>query len=240
MLKKRGPEGPFSRRIALYLQRQTTHRTNGYPQNQDLFGPRFGIPGPENRRELRHDPRTIGGAAFQRRRVPALLQRVDPRLHGLHHPIDLPALGQPHGAADDDRRRTPRLGLQGRGRDALLRLGAPGPQGPAPRADRRQTGGQPAHGRGRGPHHDDGPARRPDTGFLRHSGGRPLRQRHLRPLYREPADRGPLDRRARHGRRQACEHLCQTPRRTDHHFAQGARQGQCRGQDDRHRRRRRP
>ena len=186
--------------------------------------------------KFRHDARTIRGPAFQRRRVPALLQRVDPWLYGIHHPIDVPALGQPHGAADDDRRRTPCFGLQGRSRDALLRLGASGPQGPSPRTDRGQAGGQPAHGRRRGPCDDHGPARRPDSGFLRHSRGCTLCQRHLRSLYRKPPHRGSLDRRTRHGRRQACQHLCQAPRHADHHLAQGAREGQRRGQDDGHRR----
>ena len=98
------------------------------------------------------------------------------------------------------------------GRDPLLRLGAAGPQGPSPRADRRQTGSQPADGRRRGPRDDDGPARRPDSGILRRSGRCALCQRHLHSLYQKPENRGPLDRRSRHGRRQTRQHLRQAAR----------------------------
>ncbi len=157
-------------------------------------------------------------------------------MYGLHRAVDLSALGQPDGAADDGRCGPPRLGAPGDRRDALLRLGPPGPQGLSARADRSQTGGKHADGRRRGPHHDDGPPRRPDSGILRHSRRRPLRQRHLRALHAQLEHPRPLDSRSRHGRSQAGQHLRQTVGDSHHHLAQGARKGQCGGQDDRHRR----
>ena len=45
------------------------------------------------------------------------------------------------------------------------------------RADQRQGGGQPARDRGRRARADDGPARRPDPGLLRHPGRQHLRRR---------------------------------------------------------------
>ena len=60
---------------------------------------------------------------------------------------------QPTGAPADNlmellvdaRRGQARLGAARHGGDAVLRLRAPGPQGPAARADHGQAGGQPDH-----------------------------------------------------------------------------------------------
>ena len=159
-------------------------------------------------------------------------------MHGLRHPVDVPSDGQSDGTAHDDRCGQTRFGASGDRRDALFRLGTPGPQGPSPRADRCQAGGQPAR-RGRcRPHHDDGPARRSDSGIFRRPRRCALCQRHLRSLHPEPQYRRPVDRCARHGRSQTRQHLCQIPSYADHHFAQGACEGQRRRQDDGHRRRR--
>ena len=76
---------------------------------QNFHRSRFGVSGQKkDRRELRHDARTVGRSCASATANSTLLQQVDPRLYGLYHPIDLPALGQPDGTADDDRRRAPR------------------------------------------------------------------------------------------------------------------------------------
>ncbi len=84
--------------------------------------------------------------------------------------------GQPHGAAGHARRGQARLGAAGDRGAAVLRLRAPGPQGPAARADLGQAGGEPDHRGGRGPRAHHGSAQRADPGLLRHPVRSPLRR----------------------------------------------------------------
>ena len=91
--------------------------------------------------------------------------------------VDLRADERPPDGIDDHGRRAAALerGADHRG-DAVLRLRAPGPPA-AERAggDLGEGGGEHADGGRREPGADDGPARRPDPGVLRHPGGQRLR-----------------------------------------------------------------
>ena len=82
-----------------------------------------------------------------------------------------------------DRRGETGLGPADHRGHPLFRLCPPGPQGGAPGAHHRQAGGRPAVHR-RGPAHSHhGPARGPDPGLFRYSGGQPLRLPHHDSLY---------------------------------------------------------
>ena len=79
------------------------------------------------------------------------------------------------GAADHGGRGEEGVGPRGDGGFAVLRLRAPGPQGPQPDADHGEVDGEPFDGGRGGPGADDGFARAADPGVFRHSGGPPLR-----------------------------------------------------------------
>ncbi len=79
------------------------------------------------------------------------------------------------GAAHHDRRRAPRVGRAHHRRAAVLRLRAPGSQGPAARADHREARRQSPRRRRRDPRAHDGPAQPADPGVLRHPGRSSLR-----------------------------------------------------------------
>src|SRR5439155_446776 len=65
---------------------------------------------------------------------------------------------------------------------AVLRVRAPGPEGPAARRHQRQAHGEHDHARGSGPGAGNGLSFPPAAGVLRHSGGSPLRGPRLREL----------------------------------------------------------
>ena len=97
-----------------------------------------------------------------------------------------------------------RLGAPHHRGDPVLRLRPPGPP-PAldARADQRQGRRQPARGRRRRAAADDGPARRPDPGLLRHPGRQHLRLAGAAVRPAEQALRRPRGRLARRRRRGA-------------------------------------
>ena len=113
--------------------------------------------------------------AVRRRRDLRAHRRERPRQRRVHRPADESARREHHGAAAPDRRRAAGVGGAHHLRDAVLRLRAAGPQGPAARADRRQADGEHDHRGGRRPR-----ARRrfppaPAAGVLRRSGRSPVR-----------------------------------------------------------------
>ena len=84
-------------------------------------------------------------------------QRECPRARRLHRPAHRAAdQPEPDGAADHDRRGPARQRDAHHRGHALLRLRAPGPQGPAARADHGQARRQPARRRRGQPHPDHG------------------------------------------------------------------------------------
>ena len=104
-------------------------------------------------------------------------RRGRPRPRRVHRPAHLPA-GQrkPHGTVDHDRELQAGERRSDHGRDSLFRLRPAGSQRRRPRADHGQAGGQPDHPRRRRPRAGHGPARRPNSGFFRHSRRPPLRR----------------------------------------------------------------
>ena len=124
------------------------------------------------------------------------------------------------------------------GRDPVLRLRAPGPQGQAARADLRQARGRPALDRGRRPRADDGPARGADPGLLRHPGRPPLRGAGAHRV-RAAAEAARADGRlARRRRRGARARLRQAARRRPRDRRQAPRPAERGRGPQRHRRRR--
>ena len=111
----------------------------------------------------------------------------------------------PDGAADHGRCAETRVGRAHQRGDPVLRLCAAGPQAALDaRADHRESGREPARDLRRLARAHDGPARGPDPGLLRHSGGQHLRvagaaRRRAREARQRP-DRGQPRRRRRGAR----------------------------------------
>ena len=103
--------------------------------------------------------------------------RERPRQGRLRAAVDLRAdERQPDGAAGHGRRAEARFGAARHRRDPVLRLRAPGPPAALARvAISAKVVANMLHGR-RGPRADDGSARRPDPGLLRHPGRQHLRR----------------------------------------------------------------
>ncbi len=93
----------------------------------------------------------------------------------VHRAADQSAGREHHGAPAPDRRGQTGVGRTHHLRDAVLRLFAAGPQGPAQSSDRRQAAGEYDHHGGCQPGAGNrfSPARA--AGVLRHSGGPPVR-----------------------------------------------------------------
>ena len=114
--------------------------------------------------------------------------RIDENVRGndvfIVQPTNPPGREHPRAAAAD-RRGAARLGGAHHLRDAVLRLRAAGPKGPAARADRRQADGEHDRRRRRRPRprHRLPPASAP--GVLRHSGRPPVRDAGVRESLQE-------------------------------------------------------
>ena len=163
----RGPDhGPGLRRVAKgivgYAQDPHRHRE-----------PRAGAahlrsPG---RGDRAGDDRAVRG-----RRDPGPRRREHPRPGRVRGPADDAAGGEHDVAPGHARRVQARVGAARHRGAAVLRLRAPGSQGPAAGADHGQARGEPDHGGRRGPGADHGSAFAADPGLLRHPVRPPVRR----------------------------------------------------------------
>ena len=203
----------------VHRQRQPAPRAGGGEAPEHPARPRHG----RQVQRRRGDGRDAGERARQGRVRAAVDLRADQR--------------QPDGAAGDGGRAEALVGGARHGGDPVLRLRAPGPAAALGAGRHQRQGGGEHAGRGRrGPRADDGSARRPDPGVLRHPGGQHLRGadpagRRVEAGLREPG-RGVARRRRRGARARAREAARVGPR--DHR--QAAPAAERRRGDEHHRR----